>query len=96
MDRLPQRRREDVAISGIHGARNYLPSLDILPGAALKPIEKDESPQVIIHLLHSPTAYFIQAGDGMRWADELECLIDLHEVHFEYQALEFMNEVFSM
>jgi hypothetical protein len=35
--------------------------------------------------------FFQKSDDGMVWADEVECLLDLHEARLESQALEFLE-----
>lgn len=116
IERLQTTGRQDVAISGIHGARHYDPSIDILGGhrldlvvhsesqrldlsfmrqldAALVPVEPGEFPQVVVHELPQPTAFFTRTDNGLIIADELECALDLHEMHFDSQMTEFMNTV---
>lgn len=60
---------------------------------ALKPVEQGEPPQVVVHTLYRPEAFFTRSGKGGVWADEVECLLDLHEMRLEAQALEFVERL---
>jgi hypothetical protein len=60
---------------------------------ALKPIERGETPQVVVHTLFRPEPFFSLPENGIRWADEVECLLDLHEMRLESQALEFVERL---
>ena len=60
---------------------------------ALKPAERGEPCQVVVHTLFRPEPFFSQAENGIRWADEVECLLDLHEMRLESQALEFVERL---
>ncbi len=60
---------------------------------ALKPVERGESPQVVIHTLYRPKTLFTLSDKGDVWADEVECLLDLHEMRLESQALEFVEHL---
>jgi len=60
---------------------------------ALKPAERGEPCQVVVHTLFRPEPFFSQPEDGIRWADEIECLLDLHEARLEPQALEFLDRL---
>jgi len=116
IERLQKTGRQDVAISGIHGARHYVPNIDILGGhrldlvihssslrldlsfmrqldAALVPVEPGEFPQVVVHVLPQSTSYFTRTDNGLIIADELECALDLHDMHFDAQMTEFMNTI---
>jgi hypothetical protein len=60
---------------------------------ALKPVERGESPQVVVHTLYRPEPLFTHPSKGNIWADEVECLLDLHEMRLESQALEFVDRL---
>jgi hypothetical protein len=60
---------------------------------ALKPAERGEPCQVVIHTLYRTKAFFTEAKDGTLYADEVECLLDLHEARLEQQALEFLEKL---
>lgn len=60
---------------------------------ALKPAERGEPAQVMVHTLYRPISFFDKDGNGDRYADEVECLLDLHEAHLEQQAMEFLEKL---
>lgn len=57
----------------------------------LKPVVRGELPQVAVHVLFRKEMFFTSRDAGMPWADEVECLLDLHESRLESQALEFLT-----
>jgi CheY-like chemotaxis protein len=57
---------------------------------ALVPAEPGEPCQVVIRTLFRPKTFFASEGGGLRWADEVECLLDLHEARLEEQAMELL------
>jgi len=71
------------------GEKEILRRLD----PALKPAERGEPPQVVIHSIYRPVSFFEKDGKEMPYADEIECLLDLHEARLESQALEFLDKV---
>lgn len=60
---------------------------------ALKPAGSGEPCQVVVHTLYRNEPFFSAVEKGVRWADEVECLLDLHEARLESQALEFHNRL---
>ena len=60
---------------------------------ALKPAGRGEACQVVLHTLFRPEPFFSPPDNGIRWADEVECLLDLHELRLESQALEFVERL---
>ncbi len=116
LDRLRDLGRDDIAVSGVVGARHYLPGLDLVGtprldlvvharrfggpltflrrlDPALKPAGRGEPWQVVVHTLFRPDPFFSQPENGIRWGDEVECLLDLHEMRLESQALEFVERL---
>lgn len=71
------------------GPPDFLRRLD----PALKPAVRGEPCQVVVHTLFRPESFFSRPEDGIRWADEVECLLDLHEMRLESQALEFVERL---
>ena len=71
------------------GPPTFLRRLD----PALKPAGRGEPCQVVVHSLFRPEPFFTQPENGIRWADEVECLLDLHEMRMESQALEFVERL---
>ncbi|MFN4873974.1 MAG: hypothetical protein ACK40T_05600 [Akkermansiaceae bacterium] len=60
---------------------------------ALKPAKRGEPFQVVVHTLYRQKSFFTEANDGTLYADEVECLLDLHEARLEQQALEFLEKL---
>jgi len=59
---------------------------------ALKEEVDPEKPvSLVIHFIRRKESFFSTNPDGIAWADPVECLLDLHEMRFESQALEFLN-----
>ena len=58
---------------------------------ALRPAEREEPARLVIHLLRYPHRFSETDADGILWADPVECLLDLHEMRLESQALEFLQ-----
>jgi hypothetical protein len=58
---------------------------------ALKPARREEPARLVIHLLRYPHRFSETDADGILWADPVECLLDLHEMRLESQALEFLQ-----
>jgi hypothetical protein len=75
----------------MRGPNDFLRRLD----PALKPVERAETPQVVVHTLYRPESFFTHADKRDIWADEVECLLDLHEMRLESQALEFVESLSS-
>lgn len=60
---------------------------------ALKEETDPEKPaSLILHFIRRKTSFFETREDGISWADPVECLLDLHEMRFESQALEFLDQ----
>lgn len=57
---------------------------------ALKPVKTGQPPQVVIHRLFRQRTLFQENPRG-KVADEVECLLDLHEARLEQQAAELME-----
>lgn len=116
VSRLNELQRDDIAISGVLGARHFQPGLDLIGtpkldlvihspqtrpshdflrriDAALKPVEPGELPYVSIHTIYRPTSLFITRENAPPWADEVECLLDLHAMRLESQAVEFIEHL---
>jgi hypothetical protein len=71
------------------GSHELLRKLD----PALKPAKRGEPARVFVHSLCRPVTFFQKGDDGMVWADEVECLLDLQEARLESQALEFLERL---
>lgn len=58
----------------------------------LKKVEPGEMPQVVVHSIYRPESLFTKGdGDLLPIADEVECLLDLHDARLESQALELLE-----
>lgn len=51
---------------------------------------RDESSVLAVHIVRRARSFFQPDGDGLPWADPVECLLDLHEAHLETQARDFL------
>jgi hypothetical protein len=60
---------------------------------ALQPATGDEPARLAIHVLRQAKTFFERDEDGLLWADPVECLLDLHEMRFESQALEMISSL---
>lgn len=58
---------------------------------ALKPAGKEEPSRLVIHCVRYPHRFSEADAHGTLWADPVECLLDLHEMRLESQALEFLQ-----
>ncbi len=83
--------RLDLVVHNLRpgGSHEFLRKLD----PALQPAKRGEPARVFVHSLCRPAAFFQNSDDGMVWADEVECLLDLHEARLESQALEFLERL---
>lgn len=48
---------------------------------------------IVVHTLYRAKPFFTETKDGTLYADEVECLLDLHEARLEQQALEFLEKL---
>jgi len=81
-----------------HSPFNKRKDLDFIKklDPALKPVDDPYKPaNVVIHFVQHKESFFEPREDGLSWADPVECLLDLHELHLEAQATEFLNELQS-
>jgi hypothetical protein len=59
---------------------------------ALKPIEDPLEPaSVVVHAVRHADALFAPREGGLRWADPVECLLDLHDARLDVQAAQFLK-----
>ncbi len=59
---------------------------------ALKREDAPDIPAVLVlHFIRRRDSFFKIEPNGASWADPVECLLDLHEMRLESQALEFLN-----
>jgi hypothetical protein len=50
-----------------------------------------EYPALVLHVLQRQEPYFMLGSDGLMFADPVECILDLHEMRLEQQALELFT-----
>jgi len=50
---------------------------------------------VVVHFVQHKESFFEAREEGLSWADPVECLLDLHELHLEAQATDFLNVLLS-
>ena len=82
--------RLDLAV---HCPEKYL-EIDFIErlDPALKQEEDTDKPaSVVLHFIRRQDSLFETNPRGIAWADPVECLLDLHEMRLEPQALEFLN-----
>ncbi len=58
---------------------------------ALKSAENGEPARLVIHVLRYPHRFSEADAGGILWADPVECLLDLHEMRLDSQALDFLR-----
>lgn len=58
---------------------------------ALKQARRGDAPQVIFHTIVRPESFFVYGGKESPVADEVECLLDLHDARLESQSAEFVE-----
>lgn len=71
------------------GSPDFIRRLD----PATKPVGPREPCTLVVHTLFRPDPMFGPTDHGIRWADEVECLLDLHEMRLESQAMEFIEHL---
>lgn len=54
---------------------------------------KDEPTALAVHILGTKTAFFTAAVEGLPLADEVDCLLSLHDARLEAQAKEFLSHL---
>lgn len=77
----------------VHCPDKYL-NIDFIE--KLDPALKEQSDptkqaSVVVHFIRREKSFFTLNPNGVAWADPVECLLDLHEMRLEPQALDFIN-----
>ncbi len=70
---------------------DFIKALD----AGLVIAERGEAPRVAIHTIIRKESMFEHGDSGHMWADQVECLLDLHEARLEAQAEEFLENLIA-
>ncbi len=52
---------------------------------------KNNPASIVLHFIRRKISFFKPNSNGIAWADPIECILDLHEMHLEPQALELLN-----
>lgn len=74
----------------IHGDNVNLDFVDQLDAGLQRSTNPDDTPQLVVHYLLRPQAFFEVDPEGTVWADPVECLADLFEARLNTQADEML------
>ena len=74
----------------VHGDSVNLDFVDQLDSGLQRSTNPADTPQLVVHYLLRPQAFFEVGGDGTVWADPVECLADLFEARMNSQADEML------
>lgn len=74
----------------VHGDNVNLDFVDKLDAGLQRSINPDDTPQLVVHYLLRPKAFFEVDSEGTIWADPVECLADLFEARLNTQADEML------
>jgi hypothetical protein len=77
-----------------------LPAVEPLPIEQLDPglvesVDPRAPARLAVHFLRRRTSFFRDAGNGARWADPVECLLDLQEARLDMQAEQLLEHVLN-
>jgi len=75
----------------VHGTSLDPSLVDLLDPALKRTTNKRERVSLAIHLVSRAEPLFEEGPDGIRYADPVECLLDLHEARLEAQAAELID-----
>jgi hypothetical protein len=68
---------------------NFIRTLD----PALRPASRNEPAILVVHSLFTPETFSKPGNNGIVWANEAECLLDLQEARLDSQAQEFIKHL---
>jgi len=74
----------------VHGDKVNLDFVDFLDAGLQRSTNPADAPQLVLHYLQRPQAFFEVDSDGTVWADPVECLADLFEARLNSQADEML------
>jgi hypothetical protein len=74
----------------VHGDNVNLDFVDQLDAGLQRSTNPDDTPQLVVHYLLRPQAFFEVDSEGTVWADPVECLADLFEARLNNQADEML------
>ncbi|MGH7242565.1 MAG: hypothetical protein ACREJD_04030 [Phycisphaerales bacterium] len=81
--------RLDVSIHAPHGRMNLEFVKDLDPALKLEP-DSQRPATLVVHAVRHSDPMFVQ-GEGLLWADQVECLLDLKEAGLGPQAEQFLD-----
>lgn len=77
------------------GERENLDFVEKLDPALVKVNDPFKPANLAVHFIQHSNSFFEAREGGLSWADPIECLFDLHELHLEAQAKEFLGDLMS-
>jgi hypothetical protein len=86
--------RLDVCVHAPSPAVEPLPVEQLDPGL-VESVDPHAPARLAVHFLRRRTSFFHDAGNGARWADPVECLLDLHEARLDMQAEQLLEHLQS-
>jgi hypothetical protein len=86
--------RLDVCVHAPSPAVEPLPVEQLDPGL-VESVDPRAPARLAVHFLRRRTSFFHDAGNGARWADPVECLLDLHEARLDMQAEQLLEHLQS-
>ena len=81
--------RLDVCLHAPGSSAQPLP-VDMLDPALVGITTADEPVRLAVHYLRRRTSFFSTDAEAGRWADPVECLLDLHEARLDAQATQLL------
>jgi hypothetical protein len=82
--------RLDVTVN-VKGRQPDLEFVRILDPALERTNDTNEAARLVVHFIRRNEPLFDQGSEGQKWADPVECLLDLHEARLEPQAKAFLT-----
>ena len=73
------------------GSRSDLSFIELLDPALKKVDKLNKAVNLVVHFIRRNKTYFIKGQNNIKWADPVECLLDLQEARLESQAKEFLE-----
>jgi hypothetical protein len=73
------------------GRRMNLDFIEKLDPALKRVADPLASTNLVVHAVRQADAMFTPRDGGLAWADQMECLFDLHEARLEMQASQFLE-----
>ena len=86
--------RLDVCVLAPSASVEPLPLEQLDPGL-VENADSHAPARLAIHYLRRRTSFFHDDGNGARWADPVECLMDLHEARLDAQSQQLLEHLQS-